>query len=82
MRTRYLKPFFPDQLRSMGLPSDPTDARGLAALPTPTLQQMADRVYEQLDTDYPSLDAADWYNALAEALSLRADGPDVLDRPA
>lgn len=82
MRTRYLKPFFPDQLRSMGLPADPTDTRGLAALPTPTLQRMADRVYEQLDTDYPSLDAADWYNAVAEVLRLRSDGLDILDRPA
>ena len=82
MRTRYLKPFFPDQLQSMGLPTDPTDARGLAALPTPTLQGMVDRVYEQLDTDYPSLEAADWYNALTEVLNRRADWPEVLDRPA
>ncbi|MFJ7750073.1 hypothetical protein ACIQXM_08970 [Arthrobacter sp. NPDC097144] len=82
MRTRYLKPFFPDQLESMGLPTDPTDTHGLAALPTPTLQGMVDRVYEQLDTDYPSLEAADWYNALTEVLDQRADGPDVLDRPA
>ncbi|WP_461169618.1 hypothetical protein [Arthrobacter sp. Z1-15] len=82
MRTRYLKPFFPDQLNSMGLPTDPTDTHGLAALPTPTLQGLADRVFEQLDTDYPSLEAADWYNALADILNQRAESPQALDRPA
>ncbi|WAP52144.1 hypothetical protein OL239_02180 [Arthrobacter sp. ATA002] len=82
MRTRYLKPFVPDQLHSLGLPTDPSDTPGLAALPTTTLQSLADRVYEQLDADYPSLEAADWYNALGEALSTRADRRDALDRPA
>lgn len=82
MRVKHLKPFFPDQLRSLGLPTDPTDAGGLAELPTETLTGLIDRVYEQLDTDYPPLEAADWFDALAEALRQRGDGAGALDRPA
>ena len=82
MRTRYLKPFLPDQLHSLGLPIDPTDTHRLATLPTPTLRGLIDRVYEQLDTDHSSMEAADWYEALTEVLHQRADGPGVLDRPA
>lgn len=82
VRTRYLKPFLPDQLSSLGLPTDPTDAQGLTALPTPTLQGLVNLVYEQLDTDYPSLDAADWYEALTEVLHQRSDGPGACERPA
>ncbi|MBP3042299.1 hypothetical protein KKR91_16050 [Arthrobacter jiangjiafuii] len=70
MRIRY-KPFSPDQLRVLGLPEDPADAKGLAAIPTPELQVLVDRAYEQLDCEYPSPDAAEWYEALAGLLDRR-----------
>ncbi|WP_342023434.1 hypothetical protein AAE021_16800 [Arthrobacter citreus] len=82
MRIRYYKPFDPNQLTSLGLPTDPTDTQGLALLSTGTLQGLISRVYEQLDSDYPSMEAADWYNALHDALRERANGPEVLERPA
>lgn len=81
MRIRYYKPFSPDQLGSLGLPSDPTDSQ-INAVPTGTLHGLIDRVYEQLDCDNPPLEAVDWYNALSEALRERADDPRILDRPA
>lgn len=82
MRIRYYKPFNPNQLYSLGLPTDPTDAQGLAALSTSTLQGLINGVYEQLNSEYPSLEAADWYNALRDVLRERDSGPGVLERPA
>lgn len=82
MRIRYYKPFTPNQLNSLGLPTDPTDTQGIAALSTGTLEGLINGVYQQLDSDYPSLEAADWYNALRDVLRERTSGPGVLDRPA
>lgn len=82
MRIRHFKPFSPEKLRSLGFPTDPTDTQGLAALPTETLNGLIDRVYEQLDTDYPSLEAAEWFNALTDTLSERGEEKDSLNRPA
>lgn len=82
MRIRYYKPFHPDQLNSLGLPADPTEAGNLKALPTATLQLLVDTVYQQLDSDYSTLEAADWYNALIEVLDQRTTARDGLERPA
>ena len=82
MRIRSYKPFDPNQLSLLGLPTDPTDRTGLAALTTGTLEGLINRVYEQLDSDYPSQEAADWYDALNAALRERANGPEVLKHPA
>ena len=82
MRIRYHKPLTPDQLSSLGLPTDPTDARGLDALPTGTLQRLINTVYEQLNSDFSSLETADWYDALVQALRQRTGVQRGLERPA
>ena len=82
MRIKY-KPFSPDQLHALGLPADSSDTKALAALPTPELQVLVDRAYRQLDCEYPSPDAAEWYEALAGALDRReADETAALGHPA
>lgn len=81
MRIRYHKPFNQDQLSALRLPTDPTDSQ-IYALPTSTLQGLISRVYEQLDSEYPPLEAADWYNALSDALRERANGDGALGHPA
>ena len=53
------------------LPADPMDSGALAELPLETLQGLADLVYRQLDTAFPSAYAFDWYCALTEEWARR-----------
>lgn len=83
MRIKYSKPFSPDQLRALGLPADPTDTSKLDLIPTALLRGLVDSAYDQLDSEYPSADAADWYAALAGVLERRdEDETATLGHPA
>ncbi|MCC3267216.1 hypothetical protein [Arthrobacter gengyunqii] len=55
------------------LPADPLDTETLAALPLQTLQALTDRVFHQLDSDFPSAYALEWYSALSGEWARRTE---------